>query len=67
MYIIGYIESEMLPEEGTNKLCVESNKKTLTLTNKSLILRGSNLANTEWIIGVVVYTGKDTRLMMNSG
>lgn len=30
-------------------------------------MRGSNLANTNWAIGVVVYTGRDTKLMLNYG
>jgi len=32
--------------------------RTLTLDNKQIALRGSNLANTNWVIGVVVYTGR---------
>lgn len=31
-----------------------------------MILRGCKLKNTDWIIGVVVYTGEDTAIMMNS-
>lgn len=31
-----------------------------------LLLRGSKLQNTSWIIGVTVYTGKETKLVMNS-
>ncbi|KUJ23533.1 P-type ATPase-like protein [Mollisia scopiformis] len=33
----------------------------------NLLLRGCNLRNTDWILGVVVYTGFDTKIMMNSG
>lgn len=33
---------------------------------KQLILRGSSLRNTEWIIGLVVYTGHNTKIMKNS-
>jgi phospholipid-transporting ATPase len=44
---------------------VESKKRTITLDNKQLGLRGSNLANTSWAIGVALYTGKDTKLMLN--
>lgn len=61
----GYMESSQLPETGTILLNVESDKRTISLDNKQLVLRGSNLANTNWIIGVVTYTGKQTKLMMN--
>ncbi|KFA79287.1 hypothetical protein S40288_03434 [Stachybotrys chartarum IBT 40288] len=33
----------------------------------NLLLRGCNLRNTEWVVGVVVYTGHDTKIMMNAG
>lgn len=38
-------------EEGVNK--------------KNMLLRGCKLRNTEWAIGVVVYTGVETGIMMN--
>jgi magnesium-transporting ATPase (P-type) len=30
-----------------------------------MILRGCKLKNVEWIMGIVVYTGVDTAIMMN--
>ncbi|KAG9237070.1 P-type ATPase-like protein [Amylocarpus encephaloides] len=33
----------------------------------NLLLRGCNLRNTSWILGVVVFTGFDTKIMMNAG
>ena len=33
----------------------------------NLLLRGCNLRNTDWVLGVVVFTGFDTKIMMNSG
>lgn len=33
----------------------------------NLVLRGCNLRNTDWVLGVVVFTGFDTKIMMNSG
>lgn len=32
-----------------------------------LLLRGCVLRNTEWVIGLVIFTGGDTKLQMNSG
>ena len=33
---------------------------------ENVLLRGSNLINTEAIIGMIVYTGHDTKVMKNS-
>jgi len=33
----------------------------------NLLLRGCHLRNTEWALGVVVFTGHDTKIMMNAG
>uniref|UniRef100_A0A8C5CBN3 Phospholipid-transporting ATPase n=1 Tax=Gadus morhua TaxID=8049 RepID=A0A8C5CBN3_GADMO len=39
---------------------------TLSLGPDQILLRGAQLRNTQWIHGVVVYTGHDTKLMQNS-
>lgn len=33
----------------------------------NLLLRGCSLRNTEWVLGVVVFTGGETKIMLNSG
>jgi phospholipid-translocating ATPase len=33
----------------------------------NLLLRGCQLRNTEWALGVVVFTGEDTKIVINSG
>ncbi|RYP45723.1 hypothetical protein DL768_007964 [Monosporascus sp. mg162] len=33
----------------------------------NLLLRGCNLRNTDWVLGVVVFTGHDTKIMQNAG
>ncbi|KAI0805530.1 hypothetical protein GGR55DRAFT_281264 [Xylaria sp. FL0064] len=37
------------------------------ITIDNLLLRGCNLRNTEWVLGVVVFTGHDTKIMQNAG
>ncbi|KAL1516456.1 hypothetical protein ABEB36_000367 [Hypothenemus hampei] len=41
--------------------------KTFPLDNDKIILRGCVLRNTAWCYGVVIFAGKDTKLMQNSG
>lgn len=38
----------------------------VSLNIDNLLLRGSSLKNTEYIYGVVIYTGHETRVMQNS-
>lgn len=42
----------------------EGNK--LSLGSDNLILKGCILRNTEYVYGLAVYTGHDTKVMMNS-
>uniref|UniRef100_A0A672TFT5 Phospholipid-transporting ATPase n=1 Tax=Sinocyclocheilus grahami TaxID=75366 RepID=A0A672TFT5_SINGR len=36
------------------------------IDRQSILLRGAQLRNTQWVHGIVVYTGHDTKLMQNS-
>ncbi|OAY73027.1 Phospholipid-transporting ATPase 1 [Ananas comosus] len=40
--------------------------KKVSLGPSNIILRGCELKNTAWALGVAVYTGKDTKVMLNS-
>ncbi|CAM8942886.1 unnamed protein product [Rhodiola kirilowii] len=48
----------------TGNLIIES--QTLPLSPNQLLLRGCSLRNTKHIVGVVVFTGHETKVMMNS-
>ncbi|AQK65512.1 Phospholipid-transporting ATPase 3 [Zea mays] len=41
-------------------------KQTIPLSPNQLLLRGCSLRNTEYIVGVVIFTGHETKVMMNS-
>lgn len=43
----------------------EENRET-PVDESNLLLRGSSVRNTKWVLGLVVYTGKDTKLVQNS-
>lgn len=43
----------------------ELTKESASINN--LVLRGCFLRNTKWVIGVVIFTGSETKIMLNSG
>lgn len=45
---------------------VEFEGRKFSLDTQQLLLKGASLKNTKWIVGFVVYTGEDTKIMMNS-
>jgi phospholipid-translocating ATPase len=49
--------------ESTNK----DPQSSASISIDNLLLRGCTLKNTAWVIGLVVFTGDDTKIMMNSG
>ena len=43
-----------------------SEKKKIAVTPTNILLRGSQLRNTEYVYGIVIYTGHDSKVMMNA-
>jgi len=50
------------------KLSIKSTNKTIdqSIDINNILLRGSNLRNTDYIYGVVIYTGHNSKIMKNS-
>lgn len=62
---------ECVSENPTAELYSYTGKITIcddnfALTANQLLIKGSTLKNTDWIVGFVIFTGDDTKLMMNS-
>ena len=49
--------------EGAMKL---KDNKQVQIGPDQILLRGSCLRNTEWVIGICVYSGHETKIMKNS-
>ncbi len=45
---------------------VTTNEQTMNAGTKNFVLRSCSLRNTKWLIGLCVYTGHDTKVMLNS-
>ena len=50
----------------TFKGCLRQSGAEEPLSSKNFLLRGTVLKNTSWVLGVVIYTGPETRMVMNS-
>lgn len=58
--------SELYEFKGALNITSEDNKyseEVCILSENQLLLKGSKLMNTDWVIGIVVYTGTETKLM----
>ncbi|CAH7683988.1 expressed protein, partial [Phakopsora pachyrhizi] len=45
----------------------KGSEKKESLGINEMLLRGCTLRNTQWVIGLVIFTGKDTKIMLNQG
>lgn len=57
------------PDVNLYKLnaAVKVGDETFPADMQTVLLRGTVLRNTKWVIGMVMFTGEDTRIVMNSG
>lgn len=54
-------------EQPDDQETTVSHQKTEAVTYNNLLLRGSVLRNTTWAIGIIIFTGDETKIMLNSG
>ncbi|EUD69050.1 phospholipid-translocating ATPase [Plasmodium inui San Antonio 1] len=60
---IGNIEEDWI--HGLNDAS-EDKYVRIPFDEKHFVLRGCKLKNTDWVIGIVIYIGKETKIQMNS-
>lgn len=66
-------ESTLKSEHPNNRLYtydgslkLKGHPKGTPIDNNNILLRGCTLKNTKWMLGVIVFTGNETKLMINS-
>ncbi|KAI5696260.1 hypothetical protein M8J75_010504 [Diaphorina citri] len=69
---VGNFDGEIVCETPNNLLnkfdgILYWRQSQYVLDNDKIVLRGCVLRNTDWCYGVVIFTGRDTKLMQNSG
>jgi magnesium-transporting ATPase (P-type) len=60
---VGSPDDKLMSFEGY----LEFDRVKIHLEPKQLLLRGSVLKLTDWVVGGIVYAGQDSKIMMNSG
>jgi phospholipid-translocating ATPase len=60
-------DSSVMSDGTMEDIDVVSHEKTEAITGSSVLLRGCVLRNTGWVIGLVLFTGNETKIMLNSG
>ena len=60
---LNYVNGAFHPIFESDDLCIE---KDIIISNTGFLLKGSILKNTNWIIGVVIYTGMENKIILNS-
>ena len=51
---------------GKMELSFKNEKMIFPIEPRQLLLKGTKLRNTEWILGIIIYTGHNTKLMQNA-
>lgn len=54
-------------ERDSSKPEAPGHEMAEAISINNLLLRGCSLKNTEWILGVVVFTGQETKILLNAG
>ncbi|KAH9406631.1 Phospholipid-transporting ATPase ID [Tyrophagus putrescentiae] len=70
--LLSQFKGEIICEAPNNNLTrfegtLKWRNAKFSLDNEKMLLRGCRLRNTKWCFGVVIFAGRETKLMQNSG
>ncbi|THX35558.1 phospholipid-translocating P-type ATPase [Aureobasidium pullulans] len=54
-------------QQGSKNSEVQAAEMAEPVSINNMLLRGCSIRNTEWVLGIVVFTGEETKIMLNSG
>lgn len=65
-------KSNLYSYEGNLKYYADGDEERGVIANEpvtinNVLLRGCSLRNTKWVVGIVAFTGNDTKIMLNAG
>ena len=60
------LNGKMLVDFAIKQTNINNNAVSIPLDAKQLLLKGAKLRNTQWVIGVVIYTGHNCKIMKNA-
>ncbi len=68
---LGKINGQIVCEKPNNAIYkfegyIETSGQKISLSADNVILRGCSVKNTDFVVGLVVFTGHDTKVMQNS-
>jgi len=60
----GFLSLDSVKQE--QKKTKKSTENTIPLSTENLLIRATTLRNTDFVIGMVIFTGRDTKFVLNS-
>ncbi|KAJ3147233.1 hypothetical protein HDU86_008069 [Geranomyces michiganensis] len=61
------LSKSMTSVNGPDRSNGSATDNKLPLNIQNILLRGSTLRNTDWVLGLVLFTGPDTKVILNAG
>lgn len=61
------VSTKNTEDDDSDDYASVSHQKTEAVTYNNILLRGCVLRNTKWVVGMVMFTGNESKIMLNTG